>query len=255
MIGSVQKAIKILNVISEGKNSPVSLSAISKITSINKSTCSHIISTLESEGFVKKISHSKGYVLGPAAYCLSRHGRYENEFVSTCHPLINWLHKKTGYSVILAVIEGGQKYTIDYIETEKILPESSEIMPDDIYRTATGRIIMANMNKVDIKRVFEKNGIPPEGHWDEVTSFDTLNAELSEIDKNGIVQTYNARNDGKITLGYAAAVFRYTTCVGAIGIAVLCTREEYEHFEEKEKLIKQNIIKARTEIGRRLKYS
>lgn len=70
-----------------------------------------------------------------------------------------------------------------------------------------------------------------------------------------IVQTYNARNDGKITLGYAAAVFRYTKCVGAIGIAVLCTREEYDHFEEKEKLIKQNIIKARTEIGRRLKYS
>lgn len=255
MIGSVQKAVKILNTISEEKNRPVSLLHINKITGINKSTCSHIISTLESEGFVKKISHSKGYVLGPAAYCLSRHGRYENEFVSTCHPLINWLHKKTGYSVILAVIEGGQKYTIDYIETEKILPESSEIMPDDIYRTATGRIIMANMNKDDIKRVFEKNGIPPEGHWDEVTSFDTLNAELSEIDKNGIVQTYNARNDGKITLGYAAAVFRYTKCVGAIGIAVLCTREEYDHFEEKEKLIKQNIIKARTEIGRRLKYS
>ena len=105
MIASVEKTIKILNTISEGRNSPVSLSSISNITGINKSTCSHILSTLESEGFVKKISHTKGYVLGPAAYCLSRHGRYENEFVSICHPLINWLHKKTGYSVILAVID------------------------------------------------------------------------------------------------------------------------------------------------------
>lgn len=67
MIGSVQKAIKILNVISEGKNSPVSLLYISEMTGINKSTCSHIVSTLESEGFVKKISRTKGYVLGPAA--------------------------------------------------------------------------------------------------------------------------------------------------------------------------------------------
>ena len=255
MIGSVQKAIKILNVISEGKNSPVSLLYISEMTGINKSTCSHIISTLESEGFVKKISHTKGYVLGPAAYCLSRHGKYENEFVSICHPLIRWLNKKTGYSVILAVVEGGQKYTIDYIDTEKILSEISEIMPDDIYRTATGRIIMANMDKSDIKRVFEKNGIPPEGHWNEVTSFETLEAKLSELDKNGVTQTYCVRDDGKILLGYASAVFRYTKCVGALGVAVLCTKEEYEHFEEKESLIKQNIIKARTEIGRRLKYS
>lgn len=256
MIGSVQKTIKILNTISEKKNNPVSLSAISKITSINKSTCSHILSTLESEGFIKKISHTKGYVLGPAAYCLSRHGRYENEFVSICHPLINWLHKKTGYSVILAVVEGSRKYTIDYIDTEdKILPEISEIMPDDIYRTATGRIIMANMDKSDIKGIFEKNGIPPEGHWDEVSSFETLEEELSKLSKNDIAQTYFARNDGKILLGYAAAIFRYTKCVGALGVAVLCTKEEYEHFEEKESLIKQNIIKARTEIGRRLKYS
>lgn len=256
MIGAVQKTVKILNTISEGKNNPVSLLHISSVTGINKSTCSHILSTLESEGFVKKISRTKGYVLGPAAYCLSRHGKYESEFVSICHPLIRWLHKKTNCSVILAVIEGSRKYTIDYIDTEnKILPEISEIMPDDIYRTATGRIIMANMDKSDIKRIFEKNGIPPEGHWDEVSSLETLEAKLSELDRNGIAQTYCVRDDGKIMLGYAAAVFRYTKCVGAIGVAVLCTRQEYEQFEEKETLIKHNIIKARVEIGRRLKYS
>ena len=164
--------------------------------------------------------------------------------------------KKTGYSVILAVVEGGQKYTIDYIDTENnILPQISEIMPDDIYRTATGRIIMANMDKSDIKRIFEKNGIPPEGHWDEVSSLETLEAKLSELAKNGISQTYYIGNDDKIMLGYAAAIFKYTTCVGAIGVAVLCTSEEYEQFEEKEKLIKLNIIKAKSEIGRRLKYS
>mgnify|MGYP006864391514 CR=1 FL=1 len=44
-----------------------------------------------------------------------------------------------------------------YIDTEKMLSEISEIMPDDVYRTATGRIIMANMDKSDIKEVFEKN--------------------------------------------------------------------------------------------------
>ena len=256
MIGSVQKTTKILTAISEGKNKPVSLSHISSVTGINKSTCSHIISTLSAEGFVKQVSRTMGYILGPAAYCLSRHGKYNNEFVSICHPLIRWLHEKTGYAVIYAVIEGGQKYTIDYIDTkERILPESSEIIPDDIYGTATGRIIMANMDKDERKGIFEKNEIPSEETWEGVLSFETLEEKLSEFDKNGTLQTCRETDDGKIILGYAAAVFRYTKCVGALGVAVLCTKEEYEHFEEKEALIKQNIIKARAEIGRRLKYS
>ena len=32
------------------------------------------------------------------------------------------------------------------------------------------------MYKSDIKEVFEKNGIPPEGHWDEVSSLETLDS-------------------------------------------------------------------------------
>ncbi len=255
MIGSVQKAVKMLNTISEGKNRPVSLLHISNVTGINKSTCSHIISTLVAEGFIKQISHSKGYVLGPAAYCLSRHGKYNEELTTVSHPLMRWLHKKTGYTVILAVVESGKKYTIDYIDTKsEILPELSAIMPDDIYRTASGRIIMANMSKSDVLSVFEKNGIPPKGHWDNVSSFEELEKNLSEIDKDSVAKTLFTREDGKILLGYAAAIFKYTKCVGAIGVAVLCTKEEYEQFQE-EKLIKHNIIKARTEIGRRLKYS
>lgn len=59
MIGSVQKTLKILNTISEEKNRPVSLSYISTETGINKSTCSHIISTLVAEGFVKKFPTQK----------------------------------------------------------------------------------------------------------------------------------------------------------------------------------------------------
>ena len=58
-----------------------------------------------------------------------------------------------------------------------------------------------------------------------------------------------------VTVMYLSSGVTPTKCVGAIGVAVLCTHEEHKHFEEKEKLIKHNIIKARAEIGRRLKYS
>ena len=255
MIGSVQKATKILNVISEGKNSPVSLMDISIATGINKSTYSHIISTLAEEGYVKKISHSSGYVIGPAVFCLSRFGKYSDDFISVCHPIIKWLHKKTKYTIVLAVIESGRRYTIDYIDIEQpLLPEASEIIPDNIYNTATGRIIMANMNSNEIKELYEKTEILEKGNWENIESLAELEKALSEIDKHGIVKTCRTEN-GNLLIGYAAAIFKYTKCVGAVGVAVSCPPEEYENFTEEENMIKNNILKARAEINRRLKYS
>ena len=249
MIGSVQKAMKILSVISEGKNSPVSLASISRDAGINKATCSHIISTLAEEGFVERISHSSGYVIGPAAFCLSRFGKYRDDFISVCHPVVRWLHKKTGCAIVLAVVEGGRKYVIDYIDPEnKILPEVTGITPDDIYRTATGRIIMANMSSRQIKGVFDKNGAPPPGHWDKIDSLEALENELAVTDGRSVIKT--DRFGESPSIGYAAAVYKLSKCVGAVGVAV----DIDDITPPKEADIKNCILKARAEIGRRLEY-
>ena len=257
MIGSVQKALKILIAISEEKNTPVSLADLSVKTGINKSTCSHIVSTLAKEGFVKRISHTQGYVLGPEAYCLSRFGKYDNEFVSLCRPVIDWLYKQTNCAIILAVTQAGKKFTIDHIDTPiKTLTNSSEIMPDDIYRTATGRIIMANMNSDEIKEVFDKNGLPPEKHWDEITSLDALKNELSKVQaqKEEAAQAVHFNSD-TYNIGYAAAIYKHTRCVGAIGIALQTTKSELHNLLKKEQSLTKHLLAARTEIGRRLRYS
>jgi len=254
MIASVQKAAKLLTIISDGKTKPLTLAELSEKSGINKSTCSHIISTLAKEGFVKRISHTKGYVLGPEIYCLSRFGKYDDELVVLCHPILNWLQKKTGYAIILAVVEAGKKFTIDHIDTpERILPCSYEIMPDDIYRTATGRIIMANMNLSELKEVFEKNGLPPQNHWDGITSFKSLSQELLKIDKKSVIKASDKNNSGMT--GYATAIYKNSKCVGAIGIAVQSHETESDDFSAKEQDIRKYLLAARTEIGRRLKYS
>lgn len=257
MIGSVQKAMQILTAISEGKSNPVSLAEICEVTGINKSTCSHIISTLLAEGYVQRISATKGYVLGPATYCLSRYGRYDNEFVALCHPLLRFLYKKTGQATLLAVIQGGRKFVIDYIDVEpKLLSAngSSKIHPDDIYRTATGRIMMANMGEKELRDIYEKCGPPPEGHWEEVYSWETLRKQLVGIDGRKLIKTCTIKEDGQtVSVGYAAAIYRYSKCVGALGIALECKSEIYEQFqEEEEPEIEKMLMKCRNELNRRL---
>jgi DNA-binding IclR family transcriptional regulator len=254
VLGSVLKTTQILNIISDGKNKPVTLSHISEATGINKSTCSHIISTLMEEGFVKRISQTQGYILGPQVYCLCRHGKYDDKLSEICHPILKWIYKKTGCAVVLAVVENGKKFAIDYIDNEnKILRPNKDIYPDDLYRTATGRIIMANMNENELREAFDKNGIPPKGHWDEVKSFEDLLFEISKINGKKTVKTDYIPKDKQIVLsGYAAAVFKNSKCIGAIGVATYSTPDFTDSDEEN---IISTLLKARAEIGRRLNYT
>ena len=81
MIKSVQKTLKILEVLSRSQGNSVPLGKIAEKAGINKSTCAHLMETLENEGYAVKISPAKGYVLGPAAYCLSNSGRYKKDLL------------------------------------------------------------------------------------------------------------------------------------------------------------------------------
>lgn len=255
IIGSVQKAMHILKTISNEQNKPISHSSICQKTGYNKSTCSHILSTLLAEGFIKKTANNR-YVIGPETYCLSRYGRYDNDFVTLCHPVMKWLHKKTGHTIILSVVQGGKKFIIDYInENSEIFLQDYEIRPDDLYRTASGRIIMANMDTFEIQNIFHVQGCPNEREWDNINSFDDLLVKIRQIDKKGTTSAYCDIGGGTIHLGYAAAIYRYDQCVAALGVAISCAAAELDDFLNKEPQTSKLLLRARNEIGRRLKIT
>ena len=239
MIKSVQKATKLLSILSESYENPVTLKELSEKADVNKSTCSHIISTLESEGYVVKISHSKGYILGPAAYCLSRYGRYNNKLISVCQPIMQYLYKNLGHAVVLSVIEGDTKYIIDCIDDGTIFSKKAGIRTDDIYRTATGRAILCNMSTDNIYQIYKKYGAPKKEYWDGITNFEQLLEAAQSMKGNAYFKTRVLREtDSTIHIGYAVPIFNNVGCLGAIGVAITLKEPEEKEFLEEEKIIK-----------------
>lgn len=230
---------------SDSKGKPVKLSEISETINENKATCAHILKTLEQDGYVDKVSRSKGYTLGPSAYCLTRYGKYNDDFVALSRPILRYLHKHTEQTVILAVIQNNTKFIIDYIDEEKrIFKEDASIRPDDIYRTATGRIMLANMDNRSVMQLYEKLGNPNE-FWTDVNSLESLQKELSRIDKHGVLRTV-AFNGDECHIGYAAPVFRKGKCVAALGVAIYCEKHEMDAIlEQKDDKIKLYLKKER----------
>lgn len=251
MIKSIHKALKILTLLSENAGESVPLGKISERTGFNKSTCAHIMETLENDGYAVKISHSKGYVLGPAAYCLSNSGRYKNDLVTIARPVINYLYKNLGYCVVLAIIENDEKYIIDYIDDGSIFKEKKKILRDDIYRTATGRALLLNLPEENIINVYKKFGAPKEKEWDKVKSLADILKLKKEISESDVFFSRTDNGDS-LGLGFAMPFFNDKGCVGAIGIAVNIKTDEERYFSNQEKTIKNVLRKGVGELSRRL---
>ncbi len=234
LIKSVQKATKILTLLSNSFDNPVTITEIAEKLNLNKATCCHLIETLENEGFVTKVSRTKGYIIGPAAYCLSRYGKYENNLIKTLKPIVNYLHQNLHYTVAIAIIEAEQKYIIDYIDEQDFYKEKPRILSDNIYRTATGRAILANSDPQEIYRIYKKFGNPTPYEWGEITSIYDLYSFAEKSKKDQIFKTVHQNDDG-IYYGFAAALFDNSGCVGAIGIG-LKTQEKISD-EENNKII------------------
>ena len=252
MIRSVQKAMKILTAISDCKGEAVTLGELSEKTAIPKPTCSHLVQTLCHDGYVKKISHAKGYILGPASYYLSRYGRYENELVTEIRPIMRWLERKTGAAVVLSVVQNNQKYIIEHMDSEqKVFKERFSIKTDDIYRTATGRAILAQMKEEELKAIWKKNGPPKNGEWDGIQSYEELKKALKSLKTQHVIITKGKPN---VLQGFACPLFEGSVCIGAIGLAWTPAFESREEQEAKEKNLCDLLLKAVKEIHRRLSY-
>lgn len=257
MINSVAKALHILTELSNGENEPVTVKKLSETLNINRTTCQHIIKTLENNGYAERVSHHDGYILGPEAYFLSRFGKYAESTISICRPVLRWLYRESGYPVILSTIKNDKKFIIEYFDDEhKVFGNKENIRYDDIYRTATGRAILANMNSDEIQNIFKKYAIPEKNMWPEVTSYESLIHELSKIGKNGIVVTAHKANENDyLSVGYGCAIHKRGNCIGAVGIAVTVLEQEYKFFLENENKLRKLLQKAVTEISRRLNYT
>lgn len=254
VIKSVQKALKILKVLSDTPFEYISLKEISEKTQIEKSTCHHLLETLCAEGFAQNSIGSGKYILGPDAYLLTRFGKYNETLISVCHPLLTFLARKTQKTVLLAVLANNQKYIIDKIDlNENIFCHNAQIFTDDLYRTATGRILMSHMTHDEVFKLFQKYGVPKPADWEGIDSFSSLCAALKTVKKQSYIKTISKINDNLSHVGLGKAILKDGKCVGAIGIACSVTSEHDTNCFSAEDL--KLFLRIAAEINKRLKFS
>lgn len=243
MIQSIQKAVAVLMYLSDAPEKPVPLHRLAQALDMNKTTCHHVLETLQESLLVEKVSRTDGYRLGPAAYMLTRYGRYQESLIEVCRPIVKWLNQQLDATVLLTVVCDGIKYIILHIDNEERFDyRNSEIIQGHLETTATGLLMLASMDKESLRRVdYRLRGSAAALEGAE------LEKKLVRIRKNNYAHVFD---EEKKRHSYAFRIHDGWRTVAAIGVLI---SDHKNTPETREKII----LKGRTaagEISRRLMF-
>lgn len=225
MIKVLRKAFGILENVAEKKGEAVFLGNLAKKLNLAQPTCSRIVKELVSMGYLEQIPLSKGFIPGPMAYSLAHGSSYRKDIINIAGPLIHKCAEEIKESVLIAVLNNGKRY-VPYHHNGN--PELQIIIDkpyyEDIYSTATGRMLLAYSSEDAIISFISKNGLPGE-RWKGMESEEKLLNSLKKIKQDALV----------IDESRQLAIFAYPVFQGEIMVAALGVSAPKNNFTGKNR--------------------
>jgi len=222
MLLTVKKALDLLTVLSERPDKPQSSGVLAKKVNMHPSTCSVMLKSLVKYGLVDQNGSRQGYTLGPMAYFLTRNGPYQKHIVLAAEPVMRRLVNEFQETVLLAGLSQQGRILLAIVEgNQEIQIAKDRLFLDDIYRTATGRLLLAYLPPEERQAWIVNLGWPGTS-WPEADSEQAMNKALTQIREQGwainrslaqsVQLAFPIRQDDKVmaALGMPLPAFRFT---------------------------------------------
>jgi IclR family KDG regulon transcriptional repressor len=157
---SLTKALDILDLFLDNQGE-MALSGIAKLSGLNKTTVSRIVSTLVKHGYLKQREKRGKYSLGTIYLSFSGVVKSKLQLRSIVIPYLTKLSQQTHESVIIAYGNGSEEvFTETFQDTSqsnsesmlRIVPMEGTRMP--LHSPSTGKILLAYMSDEELERYF-----------------------------------------------------------------------------------------------------
>lgn len=197
-LSSVSNALRILDCFSIVKPER-RVSELASELNIGKSTVSRLLSTLASQGYVRKDIETQKYSLGFKVLSLYGILISHLEILKEARPIMEKLSEVTLESIQIAELEDSQIIYIDQIQSKHpvhILAHIGRINP--IHCTSSGKLLLAYQNEETIKKLLSTEFLSYTPHT--ITDPNILLEELSLIRREGFCISTNEFVEGVISL-------------------------------------------------------
>ncbi|WP_101913331.1 IclR family transcriptional regulator [Megasphaera vaginalis (ex Bordigoni et al. 2020)] len=248
MIESIDRALAILQLFLKEER-PLSVTQISKMMGLHKSTVSRTMETMEARGFISRDKDTGLYWPGLQIYSLGMLFRENGSIQKVAYPYAKALASKFGEGVHMTTFSVNESAYPQHVILEKIKSSASVDVAPPIgsvrpsHCAASGKCLLAfdeayrkRYEGCDLKRFTEYT----------VIDWDTLNEELALIRKNGYAVEREEVEIGMACI--AAPIFSHQRVVAAISLSAPLSRLTEELLPE----IIKSVQKTAKEISQAL---
>ncbi|RIH65401.1 IclR family transcriptional regulator [Mariniphaga sediminis] len=219
MIQVVNRSLDILELISTDRSRPYTLNEIAGQLNLNKATCANIIKTLVNRGYLEQEGRMTGYRLGSMAYLLTGNYHYKNELLVAAMEPMNLLSEELNESCILSILKENMRLILHEVKCTHEL-QVVNIKEKEIYRTSTGRMILACLDKKEQKTLIQKYGLPSSDIWPDIEDEDDLAIELHKIKKKQMAEQVSKAH----IVGVAVPIYKGKKVIASLGLYLPETR-------------------------------
>ncbi len=247
-IKSIDKAVTILNCYSPDRQ-VLGVGEISQMTGYTKSTTSRILATLVKRGCVEKAEGFGKYRLGYRIYLWGNIVRKQISLAAIARPVMEKLRDACGEEVILYVIEGDRRVSLEIAESIHRIANIDRVGRHyPLHAGAAGKILFAYFPK-EKRSEFYARGPLEKFTKKTITDVELLDKELEIIRKQGYAVSRGEREPDAFSVN--APVMDASRQVVA-GLSV--SGPVFRLNDEKLKIYIQLVIAAAKEISEKLGY-
>lgn len=224
MVQSIERAIRLLELLDRKGENGLALSELSKETGLKAPTARNILSTLDELGYVLQDSGTRRYRLGRLARRLGCRDHRIETLREVADPIIRELRHTLNETVLLAMYDDGYRHTLLSAESEHELRVGAATGIDEhFYETATGRLLVALLPSRERQCLFTRLGPPGVEVWPEAATSVDLEAYLAEVAERGWLDL--TRASSHIRAVSAAIMPSGDTLRAAIGVYYPAARD------------------------------
>ncbi len=247
VVGSVRKAIRILDALSS--NEGLGVTELSRSLDYPKSSVHSILKTLESESLIEKNAETAKYHLGLKLIEFGNRAQLNLDICKISHPYLKNLNKLTDETVHLTVLDNNEVLYVDCIESKQWLRTYSVIgLRAPLYCTAVGKALMANLDYNHAWKIIREQGLNRITE-NTITEEDVMFTELESIRNQGYAIDNMEHEDHLVCVG-AAIRDAKGEAFASISVSGPVSRQDMSKIDE----LGIRVMEAAREISWKLGY-
>ncbi len=243
---TLEKGLSILSLF-DRDNTRLSLSQISRMSGINKTSAYRLVNTLISLGYINKNSRSKALRLGVNSLVLGYNFLNGFELLQAAKPLIDEAFSKWKMTIDSALLSGFQLLALYRREAPGTVFFRHPLESRDFHARAMGKAVLSQLSLEELDKIFETMPLSA-CTARTVTDRAKLTAELEVVRSRGYSVNDEEYFPGLVSIGAPLMNYRSGHVLGAISFDFASAESPLKLIERKYSSVLVKLAKDLSEI-------